>query len=127
MPKLDHIALEVSDMDTSIEFYTKKLGFSFVSRTVDQKEKEEFCYLESEGFSLELLVDQTKKDFDKNKIQRPFCPHIYFATDSLEKKIDELKLKGIEIIRGPLIIENEVTWAYFTDPDNNVLEYIQRF
>ena len=30
-----------------------------------------------------------------------------------------------EIIRGPLEIENEETWVYFSDPDGNVLEYIE--
>jgi lactoylglutathione lyase len=28
-------------------------------------------------------------------------------------------------VKGPLKIENEETWVYFSDEDNNVLEYIQ--
>ena len=61
MPKLDHVALEVSNIDISIEFYTKKLGFSFISRAIDEKEHEEYCYLESNRFFLELLHDFKKK------------------------------------------------------------------
>jgi hypothetical protein len=33
----------------------------------------------------------------------------------------------VAILRGPLKIEGEETWVYFTDPDHNVLEYIQWF
>jgi catechol 2,3-dioxygenase-like lactoylglutathione lyase family enzyme len=127
MPKLDHVAIEVSDMDASIEFYTKKMNFSFVSRAIDEKENEEYCYLESEGFSLELLFDQRKKNIVQKKVERPYCPHICFATDNMSKTLEELKLKNIEIVHGPLLIENEATWVYFVDPNMNVLEYIQRF
>ena len=127
MPKLDHVALEVIDMDASIDFYTNKLGFSFVSRAIDEKENEEYCYLESEGFSLELLFDQRKKDLGKRKVQRPYCPHICFITNDMKKTLEELRLKDIQIVHGPLLIENEATWVYFVDPNYNVLEYIQRF
>lgn len=43
----------------------------------------------------------------------------------MEKTIKELQAKNIEIIRGPLEIECEETWVYFSDPDGNVLEYIE--
>lgn len=127
MSKLDHVAIEVSDMEASIEFYTKKLDFTFVSRAIDEKENEEYCYLESEGFSLELLHDQGAVKVVHKIPQRPYCPHICFATNDMSKTIEELKLKNIHIVHGPLLIENEATWVYFTDPDYNVLEYIQRF
>lgn len=41
----------------------------------------------------------------------------------MAKTLEEL----IKIVHGPLLIEKEATWVYFVDPDNNVLEYIQRF
>lgn len=127
MPKLDHVALEVSNIDESVEFYTKKLGFSFVSRAIDEKEQEEYCYLESNGFFLELLRDLKKNNVLKRNIERPYCPHICFATKDMEKTINYLQLEKINIIHGPLVIKGEATWVYFADPDNNVLEYIQRF
>jgi len=127
MPKLDHVALEVSNLDISIEFYTNKLGFSFVSRDIDEKEHEEYCYLESNGFSLELLLDLDNIEPSAKEIKRPYCPHICFATDDMDKTLAELQSKNIKIIHGPLVIEGEATWVYFADPDFNVLEYIQRY
>ena len=127
MPKLDHVAIEVSDMNASIDFYTKKLGFEFISRNIDEKEKEEYCYLRSDGFYLELLHDNLKNTLPRKEANRPYCPHICFSTDNMEETIKTLQSKNISIIHGPLIIENEATWVYFADPDFNVLEFIQRF
>ena len=45
--------------------------------------------------------------------------------DNMTKTVEELTARGVTIIAGPPEIENEETWAYFIDPDGNVLEYIQ--
>ena len=127
MPILDHVALEVSNIDISVEFYTKKLDFSFISRSIDEKEHEEYCYLESNGFILELLHDFKKNKLTKRKIERPYCPHICFATNDMDRTITDLQSKNMTIIHGPLVIKDEATWVYFADPDFNVLEYIQRY
>ena len=127
MPKLDHIAIEVSNVDRAIEFYTDKMGFILVSRAINKEEQEEYCFLKSEGTNLELISDLRKSSGKKQKIQKPFCPHICFVTDDMDKTLQELRAKNIEIIHGPLEIAGEETWVYFADPDNNVLEYIQWF
>jgi catechol 2,3-dioxygenase-like lactoylglutathione lyase family enzyme len=125
MPKLDHIALEVSNLDRAIEFYTEKLGFILKSKSTNEEQQEDYCFLKSEGTSLELISDLKKSYSEEHKIQRPYCPHICFETDDMEKTINELRAKNIEIIRGPLEIAGEETWVYFSDPDGNVLEYIE--
>ena len=125
MPKLDHIALEVSNLDRAIEFYTDKMGFMLISRGTNEDQQEEYCFLKSDGTNLELISDLKKSYSEKQKIQRPYCPHICFVTDDMDKTIKELRAKYIEIIRGPLEIVGEETWVYFADPDGNVLEYIQ--
>jgi len=43
----------------------------------------------------------------------------------MKQSVETLKKNNIYIIRGPLEIKDEETWVYFSDPDNNVLEYIQ--
>ncbi len=125
MPELDHIALEVSNIDRAVAFYTDKIGFSLYSKAINDEEHEEYCFLRAEGINLELISDLKKNYGNRQKVERPYCPHICFATDDMDKTVRELKAKGIEIIRGPLEIEGEETWIYFADPDGNVLEYIQ--
>ena len=125
MPKLDHIALEVSIIDRAVAFYTDKMGFTLYSRAINEDEQEEFCFLRAEGINLELISDLDKDYGNRRKVERPYCPHICFVTNDMDKTLKELKAKGIEIIRGPLEIKGEETWIYFSDPDGNVLEYIQ--
>ena len=124
MPKLDHIALEVSNIDKAIDFYAIKLDFSLISRAVNEEQQEEYCFLESEGTSLELITDLRKNYKTKKKVERPYCPHICFATDNMEETVKDILAKDIKIIHGPMKIKDEETWVYFSDPDGNVLEYI---
>ena len=125
MPKLDHIALEVSNLDRAIDFYAGKMGFTLKSRAKNEEQQEVCCFLESEGTTLELISDLKKVYGGQAEPQRPYCPHICFRTDDMGRTTRELSERGIEIIRGPLEIEGEETWVYFADPDGNVLEYIQ--
>jgi catechol 2,3-dioxygenase-like lactoylglutathione lyase family enzyme len=125
MPKLDHIALEVSDMDVSIIFYTTNLGFTLTSRAINEQEQEEYCFLDSQGTRLEPISDLKKDYHNKIEIEKPYCPRICFVTDDMDSTLRELQEKNIEIVRGPLEIEGEERWVYFADPDGNVLEYIQ--
>ncbi len=125
MPKLDHIALEVSNLDIAIEFYTEKMGFILKSRATNEEQQEDYCFLKSEDTCIELISDLKKSYSEKQKYERPYCPHICFVTDDMEKTIKELRSKNIEIIRGPLEIAGEETWVYIADPDGNILEYIE--
>jgi hypothetical protein len=43
----------------------------------------------------------------------------------MEETVKDILAKDIKIIHGPLKIKDEETWVYFSDPDGNVLEYIQ--
>jgi len=124
MPRLDHIAIEVSKTDVAIDFYTKKLGFRLISRAINKEEQEEYCLLESEGMRIELICD-LNKNYEKKSIEKPYCPHICFVTDNMSTTMKELQKNNIRILRGPLAIDGEETWVYFEDPDGNVLEYIQ--
>lgn len=45
----------------------------------------------------------------------------------MDKAVADLKTMNITVVKGPLKIDNEETWIYFADDDNNVLEYIQWF
>lgn len=125
MPKLDHIAIEVSNTDAAIDFYTSKLGFTLVSRAVNEEEHEEYCFLESEGTNLEILSDLRPGAHQAKEIRPPYCPHICFLTEDMDATMRELRDKNIHVVRGPLRIESEATWVYFADPDGNLFEYVQ--
>ena len=44
MPKLDHVAVRVSDLDAAISFYTDKLGMKLLFRKIGEMHHEAFCF-----------------------------------------------------------------------------------
>ena len=120
----DHVAFQVSDMDSSISFYTQKLGFKLNFRSTNEEEQEEYAFLEYGNTRLELIQD-LKGEYRKPEIKKPYCPHLCLEVENMRQSIETLKKKNICIIEGPLEIKDEETWVYFSDPDNNILEYIQ--
>ncbi len=129
MPKLDHVALEVSDMDAAIAFYTQKLGLKLISNKVDEIHHEAFAFLKLDGGNLELLQILDKRNRPKAytpPATRPsHCPHLAIATTDMNKLMDLLEREEIPIVKGPLEISGEVRWIYVHDPDQNILEFVQ--
>jgi len=120
----DHVAFQVSDMDSSISFYTQKLGFKLNFRSTNEEEQEEYAFLEYGNARLELIKN-LKEEYQKPEIKKPYCPHLCLEIENMKQSIKILKKNNVHIIRGPLEIKDEETWVYFSDLDNNVLEYIQ--
>ena len=124
MAKLDHVAVEVSDLDAAIEFYEQKIGLKFLFKKVDEAHGEAFAYLEMEGARLELLQPlrlAKRPATDKQS----FCPHLAFASDDIHVTEQKLREKQVILLKGPMEIPGMVRWLYAADPDGNVLEYVQ--
>jgi catechol 2,3-dioxygenase-like lactoylglutathione lyase family enzyme len=125
MEKIDHIAFQVGGLDESIQFYVDTLGFRLLSRSRDNDSNRENAFLALEDMILELVQDYVDREHDRPEIQRPFCPHLAIEVEDIGKSALNLRKLGVNILCGPLAIPGEEAWLYFTDPDNNVLEYIQ--
>lgn len=129
MPRLDHVALQVADLDAAIAFYTEKLGLKLQFKKIDEAHHEAFAFLELEGGNIELLqmLDARNRPVPRTppEIQKPYTPHVALASDDLDQTRAALNRANVPIIAGPLEIEGSVRWLYLHDPDHNVIEYIQ--
>jgi catechol 2,3-dioxygenase-like lactoylglutathione lyase family enzyme len=123
----DHFAFQVSDMEQAIRFYVEKLGFTLVSQDINAAQHEAYSFFSLGDLRLELIQDLSQSHYHKPEIKPPYCPHLAIETDDMPGSIAFLKQNGVEILRGPLEVPGEETWLYFSDPDHNVLEYIQWF
>lgn len=129
MPRLDHVAVAVSDLDAAIAFYSGKLGLRLLSRELDELHHEAFAFLELEGGNLELLQPLDEQNRPQplrlSRIEAPYCPHVALATDDMDGLLARLERDGVPIVKGPLEIAGSVRWVYVHDPDNNILEFVQ--
>ena len=130
MYQSDHFAFAVSDIDASIRFYSETLGLRFLSREVDEAHHEAYAFLELGGGNLELvqLLDEnnTPVTLEMTEIRPPYCPHLAIETADMDELVSMLKGKDAPIVKGPLEIPGRAKWVYVSDPDNNVIEFIQR-
>jgi len=129
MWKLDHVALEVSDLDAALSFYTQILGLEVIFEKMDPEHQERFAFLRLEGGNLELLQSLhppiPSGSSTPQAVRPSLCPHAAIATQDLEEVIARLKTAGLPILKGPLEIPGQVRWLYFSDPDGNILEFVQ--
>ena len=123
--KNDHMAFEVSDMNESLTFYTQTLGLRLLFRNVNTEEQEDYAFLELEGGNLELIQRLDGEPFVTPAIKPPYCPHLALATEDMAQTLKMIGEHHITVVKGPLEIEGAEKWIYISDPDNNVIEYIQ--
>ncbi|HPO17213.1 MAG TPA: VOC family protein [Candidatus Hydrogenedentes bacterium] len=131
MLTLDHVAIEVSNMDTSIAFYTQKLGLELMFDKTDVEHHERFAFLKLDGGNLELLqpLDESNqpKPFVPIELRASNCPHIALVAEDLDALMSKVAQENIPVLKGPLEIPGQVRWVYLLDPDNNILEFVQWF
>ena len=127
--KADHFAFEVSDINRAVKFYTEALGMKLLFNHFDEVHHEAYAFLELDGCNLELLqgFDEENKPvpFQKSELRQPYTPHLAIVTENIEKKSMMLQDKNVTIVKGIMEIPGEVKWLYASDPDNNVIEFVQ--
>ena len=122
--KYDHCAIQVSNLDIAIKFYTEKLGFRVLSIEVSQQHNIKYAFLDFYGSKFELL-ENLDGHFTKPQISENFCPHYCIEVEDMTNAINQLKANNVEIISGPTSCVAGEILVYFKDQDGNVFEYIQ--
>lgn len=122
--KILHTCLNVSNLDRSIDFYTKELGLKFVSRREIKQNNAEIAFLEdNESGALELTHWRDKGPLAEGDN----FDHIAFETERIDATIDELRAHGVTIAMEPYSLQGSSSKiAFVKDPDGNWLELIER-
>ncbi|MFH0748778.1 MAG: VOC family protein [Candidatus Bathyarchaeota archaeon] len=117
---LDHVAITVKDLDKTLDWYVKNLGFS-VGRKIENKERGiRIAFLEAGGHAmLEIfgLFDAAKTlDGPILKPEETGIKHISFFVDDMDGMCQRLKNVGVDFTT--LTPERVV----FKDLNGNVIE-----
>src|SRR5438876_4208637 len=120
---LDHIVLNVADVERSLHFYQAALGLA--TERVEAWRRHEVGF-PSVRISPSTLIDLVKAP-DSESGGTPNLAHFCLVTDSpsLDEAVVVLSAAGIAVETGPAIrsgARGNALSIYFRDPDQNLIE-----
>ena len=123
--KIAHTCLNVTNLDRSIDFYSKQMGLNFVSRREIKQNNAEIAFLRDEaGGAIELTHWRDKKTLAEGDN----FDHIAFDVPDVQGTVERLRAQGVTIAMEPYSLQDSSTkLAFVKDPDGNWLELIQAF
>jgi glyoxylase I family protein len=95
--KVGHVAITVSDIEKSKKFYEENFGFTFIKQFEKPAVGAKFCYLELEGFQIELWEFASQKQSSENlqDLEVRGLRHLAFVVDDVEAVVSDLQSKGL--------------------------------
>lgn len=117
-----YVGIRVTDLQRSIDFYTKILGMTVSGRGKVEVTKGETVGLQSEkdGFLLELNYYERSSPYNTKYSVGEGLDHLAFKVDDLDKALEEARKAG-----HPTILEMKADgsrWVYIEDPDGIWIE-----
>ena len=122
LQKVEHVGIQVRDLDRSIKFYTEVLGLT-LRRRVRLNETTELAFLPLGESEIELICKSAEYTFAKEGIVN----HLTFRVDNLAAMLERLRQHGVELVHQqphPLPTVG-VRIAFFWGPDGEKLELLQ--
>lgn len=125
-----HTSIRTSNMDKSIEFYTKLMGLKLLNRREIKQTNAEIAFLqdpEGKGAKLELTHYRDQRRFIQAEYEDRLFDHIAFEISNMDKTIAELRTKKVTITDEPYRLGPQGPWiAFIEDPDGTLIELIER-
>jgi lactoylglutathione lyase len=120
--KFTYVGIRVTNLQKSIDFYTKVLGMKVVGRGKVEQTKGETVGLESEkgGFNLELNYYEKNSPYNTKYTVGEGLDHLAFKVDNLDNALKEAKKAGYRTILE--MKADGSRWAYIEDPDGIWIE-----
>jgi lactoylglutathione lyase len=120
--KFTYVGIRVTNLQKSIDFYTRVLGMKAINRGKIEQTKGETVALqgESSGFVLELNYYERDSPYSNKYIVGEGLDHLAFKVEDLDKALEEAHKEG-----HPAILQMkspEGKWAYIEDPDGIWIE-----
>jgi lactoylglutathione lyase len=127
MPRIEHIALWVDDLEALSEFYARAFGAQIGSRYVNAAKGFESCFLTFEsGARIELMTtSRLSPARHAPGTQRMGLTHLAISLGS-ETAVDELtarlRAEGIAVVDGPRRTGDGYYESVVLDPEGNRIE-----
>ena len=125
-----HASIRTSNMEKSIDFYTRLLGLKLLNRHEIAKNNAEIAFLqdpEGKGAKLELTLYRDQKKFIQAEYEDRVFDHLAFEVKEMEKTISVMRKEGVTITDEPFRLSPHGSLiAFIEDPDGTLIELIER-
>jgi len=108
----------VSDIDRSIEFYTKTLGFD-----VEFRYEDFYASVINEGYSIHLKTSESLKDEGVIKRNQDDLD-ILFSVDGIDELYEQLLNKSVELVQSLRLMPYGKEF-YISDPDGHIIAFVE--
>jgi lactoylglutathione lyase len=120
--KFAYVGIRVTNLQRSVDFYTKLLGMKVVGQGKIEQTKGDTVALGSEkgGFVLELNYYEKDSPYNTEYTVGEGLDHLAFKVDNLDKALEEARLAGYRTILE--MKADSSRWVYIEDPDGIWIE-----
>lgn len=123
--RIDHIALKVSDLDRSMDFYCRTLGFVEVARWASEVPGVDgIAFLELGGTRLELIAQ--KDGHGQRDEGAAGMRHICLRADDLDQEMGRLAAAGARIVKGAHTIDGTMYHETLSHRDYPIARGLRR-
>jgi catechol 2,3-dioxygenase-like lactoylglutathione lyase family enzyme len=129
--KFDNVAISVTDVDASAQWYGRIFGFKLGYRTHLTELDAQFAVLERPDIRIELISQRGVKRHEDASINPPHhlaktnIMAVVFSTDDLEKSTAEMEAAGAEFVwKLQTLSADGLRSTMLRDPDGNMLNVL---
>lgn len=126
-----HVGISVTNMEVSLEWYEKNLGFRLLKDDgFVPPLKARICFIEKDGFELELFQYEDPKPIPEERktpntdLQTVGTKHVAFLTDDMKSLKEGFVANNVDIAHEVSMEGNAV--MFVRDPDGVLIEFIQK-
>ena len=124
-----HTSIRTSNMERSVDFYSRFLGLKLLSRHEIKQTNAEIAFLQDpkgEGCTLELTLYRNQKKFSQPQYEERLFDHLGFEVADINKTIADMRKEKIAITDEPFNFNPNTIIAFIEDPDGTLIELIER-
>ena len=125
-----HTSIRTSNMDRSIDFCTRLLGLTLVSRREIPQNNAEIAFLrdqQAKGSMLELTFNRNQRKFVQAEYENRVFDHLAFEVKDMEKTLVAMRSEKVTITDEPFKLSpTGPVIAFVEDPDGTLIELIER-
>jgi lactoylglutathione lyase len=125
-----HASIRTSDMERSIDFYTRLLGLALVNRREIPQNNAEIAFLQdpqAKGATLELTYYRNQKKFIQADYEDRVFDHLAFEVKDIQETIAAMRKEKVTITDEPFKLSSTGSLiAFVEDLDGTLIELIER-